>query len=34
MGTDDTIGYPEEGEAPIREVTLTPIYGSICHIVC
>lgn len=24
MGTDDTIGYPEEGEGPIREVTLTP----------
>lgn len=25
MGTDDDIGYPEDGEGPVREVTLDPI---------
>ncbi len=26
MGTDDGIGYPDDGEGPIREVTLDPFY--------
>ncbi len=26
MGTDDGIGYPEDGEGPIREVSLDPFY--------
>ena len=24
MGTDDEVGFPEDGEGPIREVTLAP----------
>ena len=26
MGTDDDIGYPDDGEGPIRKVTLDPFY--------
>jgi sulfatase modifying factor 1 len=26
MGTDDDIGYPDDGEGPIREVTVSPFY--------
>lgn len=26
MGTEDRIGYPDDGEGPIREVTLDPFY--------
>ncbi|MDF7824246.1 formylglycine-generating enzyme family protein [Pontiellaceae bacterium B12227] len=26
MGTDDDIGYPDDGEGPIREITLAPFY--------
>jgi sulfatase modifying factor 1 len=26
MGTEDTIGYPDDGEGPIRAVTLNPFY--------
>lgn len=26
MGTDDQIGYPDDGEGPIREITLDPFY--------
>ena len=26
MGTDDAIGYPEDGEGPVRTITLDPFY--------
>ncbi|MBT3274884.1 MAG: formylglycine-generating enzyme family protein [Spirochaetales bacterium] len=26
MGTDDTVGFPADGEGPVREVTISPFY--------
>jgi formylglycine-generating enzyme required for sulfatase activity len=30
MGTDDGIGYPDDGEGPIREVSVAPFYMDQC----
>ena len=32
MGTDDEIGYPDDGEGPIRETTLDPFYIDPCSV--
>ena len=32
MGTDDDIGYPDDGEGPIREVTVDPFYMDQCSV--
>ncbi len=32
MGTDDEIGYPDDGEGPIREITLNPFYMDQCSV--
>jgi formylglycine-generating enzyme required for sulfatase activity len=32
MGTDDKIGYPEDGEGPVRNITLEPFYMDQCAI--
>jgi formylglycine-generating enzyme required for sulfatase activity len=32
MGTDDEIGYPDDGEGPIREVTVAPFYMDQCAV--
>jgi sulfatase modifying factor 1 len=32
MGTDDDIGYPDDGEGPIRKVTVDPFYMDHCSV--
>jgi len=32
MGTDDEISYPDDGEGPIREVSLDPFYMDSCAV--
>ncbi|MGJ3508950.1 formylglycine-generating enzyme family protein [Enemella sp. A6] len=32
MGTDDRIGFPSDGEGPIREVTLSPFWIDTCAV--
>ena len=32
MGTDDTLGYPSDGEGPIRDVHLKPYYIDTCSV--
>ena len=32
MGTDDTTGYPSDGEGPIRKVIVQPYYMDICTV--
>jgi formylglycine-generating enzyme required for sulfatase activity len=32
MGTDDEIGYPADGEGPVREVTVEPFYMDQCSV--
>jgi formylglycine-generating enzyme required for sulfatase activity len=32
MGTDDDIGYPEDGEGPAREITLEPFWIDVCAV--
>ena len=32
MGTTDAIGYPDDGEGPIREVTVDPFYMDPCAV--
>ena len=32
MGTDDHIGFPADGEGPVREVHLDPLYVGACAV--
>ncbi|WP_102348772.1 formylglycine-generating enzyme family protein [Bacillus sp. Marseille-P3661] len=32
MGTDDGLGFPEDGEGPVREVTIDPFYIDTCAV--
>lgn len=32
MGTDDLVGYPADGEGPVREVALDPFYIDACAV--
>ncbi|MEA2067929.1 MAG: formylglycine-generating enzyme family protein [Verrucomicrobiota bacterium] len=32
MGTEDGIGYPDDGEGPVREVTINPFYMDQCSV--
>ena len=32
MGTDDDEGFPEDGEGPVREVTINPFYIDSTHV--
>lgn len=32
MGTDDAIGYPDDGEGPVREGTVSPFYMDQCSV--
>jgi sulfatase modifying factor 1 len=32
MGTADGIGYPDDGEGPVREITLDPFYMDACAV--
>ncbi|MBD3276145.1 MAG: SUMF1/EgtB/PvdO family nonheme iron enzyme [Candidatus Marinimicrobia bacterium] len=32
MGTDDDEGFPEDGEGPVREVTINPFYMDSTHV--
>ena len=32
MGTRDEIGYPDDGEGPVREITLDPFYIDVCTV--
>jgi formylglycine-generating enzyme required for sulfatase activity len=32
MGTDDAEGFPNDGEGPVREVTVTPFYMNVTSV--
>ena len=32
MGTEDNIGYPSDGEGPVRQITLDPFYIDACAV--